>query len=85
MLTKIYCYYTQIYVAILNGIAIFAPYDPRQNPVEDVWLRGKNFLRRMWSILESFEAAKSIFKFYLQHEVFDFAKIQKYSPCSVLS
>jgi len=45
---------------------LFAPHDPRQNPVEDVWLRGKNFLRRMCSI-------------------FDFAKIHKYSPCSVLS
>jgi len=64
---------------------LFAPHDPRQNPIEDVWLRGKIFLRRMCSILESFEAAKSIFKFFLQHQVFDFPKIYKYSPCSVLS
>jgi transposase len=27
---------------------LFAPHSPEQNPVEDVWLQTKNFLRRCW-------------------------------------
>jgi len=64
---------------------LFAPHSPEQNPVEDVWLQGKNFLRSIWHMLKSFPAVKWLFEFCLDHQKFDFSKIEKYSPDSILS
>jgi len=63
---------------------LFAPNAPKQNPVEDVWLQGKNFLRKIWQLHNSFPLVKFLFKFFLEHRFFDFPKIDKYSPCSDL-
>lgn len=61
---------------------LFAPHSPEQNPVENVWLQGKNFLRRFWHLCGSFSAVKYLFEFCLDHQKFDFPKIKQYSPCS---
>jgi transposase len=61
---------------------LFAPNSPEQNPVEDVWLQAKNFLRRFWLLCRSFPAVKYLFEFSLDHQKFDFSKIEQYSPCS---
>ncbi|APB34447.1 transposase [Gloeomargarita lithophora Alchichica-D10] len=63
---------------------IFAPNSPEQNPVEDVWLHGKNFLRSVWNRLKSFPVVKWLFKFSLSYQKFTFSKIDQYSPHSVL-
>ena len=42
----------------------FAPNDPDQNPVEDVWLQAKNFLRKYWRLCRSFKAVKWLFMFF---------------------
>lgn len=57
---------------------ILAPNAPDQNPVEDIWLKAKNFLRKFWYQLNSFALVKWLFKFFLQNEVFEFAKLHKY-------
>lgn len=44
---------------------LFAPNVPKQNPVEDVWLQGKNFLRKMWQLHISFPFF--IFEAIFQH------------------
>jgi putative transposase len=57
---------------------ILAPNAPEQNPVEDIWLKAKNFLRKFWYQLNSFALVKWLFKFFLQNEIFEFAKLHKY-------
>jgi transposase len=61
---------------------LFAPHSPEQNPVEDVWLHGKNGLRSIWHLLTSFPAVTYLFEFCLNYQKFDFDKIKWYSPCS---
>ena len=40
---------------------LFAPNAPEQNPVEDVWLRGKNFLRKHFYKNKTFRQVKKCF------------------------
>ena len=61
---------------------LFAPNAPEQNPVEDVWLQAKNFLRKFWPLCKSFSAVKWLFKFFTNHQQFDFPKLHQYAPCS---
>lgn len=60
---------------------LFAPNAPEQNPVEDVWLQAKNFLRKFWYLGKSFPVIKWLFKFFTAHQKFDFPKLQQYVPC----
>jgi len=63
---------------------LFAPNCPQQNPVEDVWLHGKNVLRCFWYRLRSFSVVKWLFKFPLSHQKFTSPKIDQYAPRSIL-
>ena len=60
---------------------LFAPNAPEQNPVEDVWLQAKNFLRKYWHLCKSFAVVKWLFKFETNHQKFDFPKVHQYAPC----
>ena len=44
---------------------LFAPYAPDQNPVEDVWLQGKTFLRRHFYENKTFNQVKQSFLNFL--------------------
>lgn len=61
---------------------LFAPNAPEQNPVEDVWLQAKNFLRKFWHLCKSFPVVKWLFKFFTNHQKFAFPKLKQYAPCS---
>ena len=56
----------------------FAPNAPDQNPVEDVWLRGKDFLRKHFYQIESFHQMKRRFINYLDNKIFNFKKLEWY-------
>ena len=43
---------------------LFAPNAPQQNPVEDIWLQAKNFLRKYWYLCRSFKIVKFLFEFF---------------------
>ena len=58
----------------------FAPNDPTQNPIEDVWLQAKNSLRRLAGLKPSFKGIKYLFEQFLRLETFDFPKMHMYSP-----
>jgi len=60
---------------------LFAPNAPEQNPVEDIWLQAKNFVRKVWHLCKSFSVVKWLFKFFTNHQKFDFPKIHQYAPC----
>jgi transposase len=57
---------------------LFAPNAPQQNPVEDIWLQGKNFLRKYWYLCKSFRAIKKLFELFYECSKFDFPKIHQY-------
>ena len=53
---------------------LFAPNAPHQNPIEDVWLQGKNFLRRHFYENKTFQQVKQSFFNFLNKKVFNFKK-----------
>jgi putative transposase len=57
---------------------LFAPNAPQQNPVEDIWLQGKNFLRKHWYLCKHFWAVKKLFELFYDCSKFDFLKIDRY-------
>ena len=57
---------------------LFAPNAPQQNPVEDIWLQAKNFLRKYWYLCRSFKIIKFLFEFFTKEHKFDFPKIHQY-------
>lgn len=61
----------------------FAPNAPDQNPIEDVWLQAKQFIRQQWMRCQpSFASVKQLFEEALNTITFDFAKLRTYLPVS---
>ena len=60
----------------------FAPNDPEQNPVEDIWLYAKRFVREFYHLCKSFAAVKRLFELITHHQIFDFPKIFMYNSFS---
>ena len=58
-----------------------APNEPTQNPVEDIWLHAKNFIRD-YHLCKSFSHVKKLFELVTHYQVFDFPKIFMYSSFS---
>jgi putative transposase len=56
----------------------FAPNAPEQDPVEDIWLQTKNFVRKFRHICHSFKWVKWLFEFFADGQVFEFPKIHEY-------
>ena len=56
----------------------FAPNAPDQNPVEDIWLRGKSFLRKHFYQSENFHQMKRRFLSYFENKIFNFKKLEWY-------
>jgi transposase len=54
---------------------LFAPNAPEQNPVEDIWLRGKYLLREHWYICKSFPLIKKLFMLVTHCHIFDLSKL----------
>ena len=57
---------------------LFAPNAPDQNPVEDVGLRGKDFLRKHFYENKNFQQVKNRFINFLNKRIFDFRKLEWY-------
>lgn len=53
---------------------LFASNAPEQNPVEDIWLKGKNWLRKNFAFNKTFADVKKCFFDYLQDGIFPSAK-----------
>ena len=57
-----------------------APYTPQENPVEDIWLKGKTFVRTHALWTTCFEQIKDLFvKGIRQKKYFQFPKIKQYT------
>lgn len=60
----------------------FAPNCPSQNPIEDIWLQAKTWVRRFCALIPSFSHLKWMFEWFLRHTNFDFATLQMYGTFS---
>lgn len=58
------------------------PNAPEQNPVEDVWLHAKRFIRTCYHLCKSFSVVKFLFEFVTHHQVFNFPKLSMYGSFS---
>lgn len=56
----------------------FAPNAPQQNPIEDIWLQAKRFIRECYHLCKSFGVVKYLFEFVTHRQVFDFPKLFTY-------
>ena len=59
-----------------------APRAPEQNPVEDVWLQAKQFVRKYARLCHRFWAVKRLFNLATHCQTFTFAKAFMYGFCS---
>ena len=59
---------------------LLAPHAPEQNPVEDIWLKGKNWLRKHFAFNKTFADVKKCFFDHLHNGVFHSAKYDWYNP-----
>lgn len=64
----------------LVNCILFAPNGPEQNPVEDIWLKGKNWLRKNFAQNRTFAQVKQCFSSYLKDSFFDLEKFSWYIP-----
>jgi transposase len=59
----------------------FAPHAPEQNPIEDVWLQAKSFIRKQWQRLDgTFQTVKDLFEEAIMTMTVDFPKLRMYTP-----
>lgn len=56
----------------------FAPNAPEQNPIEDIWLQAKTYLRQHYYRCETFAQVKQLFVQFLESYTFDFPKLRRY-------
>lgn len=62
----------------------FAPNDPKQNPIEDIWLQAKRFIREYYHLCSSFNAVKFLFELVTHYQTFNFPKLFTYGCFSQL-
>lgn len=59
-----------------------APNAPQQNPVEDIWLQAKQFIRKYARLCHKFRSVKLLFHLLTHLQTFDFPKAFMYGYCS---
>lgn len=59
-----------------------APHAPEQNPIEDVWLQGKKFLRKYWHLCKNFKVVQWLFEWSISQDTFRFSKLSMYGSFS---
>jgi transposase len=57
---------------------LFARTAPEQIPVEDIWLQGKNLLRKFAYRCKFFAIVKRLFMFFLNRQIFGLPKLYMY-------
>ena len=59
---------------------LFAPNAPEQNPIEDVWLKAKEYVRKHWRECSTFQLVMHLFEQALDTLSFQFEKLRMYFP-----
>jgi transposase len=55
---------------------------PTQNPIEDIWLQAKQWIRECYHLCQTFAAVKYMFKLVTHYQIFDFPKLPSYGKFS---
>lgn len=63
---------------------LFALYAPEENPIEAVWLRLKNLLRRCYRFWKNFSVIKRLFEMLVNYKLFRFPNLKKSDAFSCL-
>lgn len=63
----------------------FAPNDPTQNPIEDIWLQAKRWVRECYRQCKTFAAVKTIFELFTHYQIFDFDKLHRLGKFSLVN
>ncbi len=53
----------------------FAPNDPTQNLIEDIWLQAKRWIRECYHLCKTFATINYIFEFVTHCQILDFPKL----------
>jgi transposase len=56
----------------------FAPHDPTQNPIEEVWHQGKTAVQQLRLVAQKFQQVVDAFEQFLERTFFDFPNRQRY-------
>jgi putative transposase len=59
---------------------LFAPNAPEQNPIEDVWLKAKQYVRKYWWKCRDFKGVMHLFEEAFDILSFQFEKLRMYLP-----
>ena len=59
-----------------------APNAPEQNPIEDVWLQGKEMLRKYWHLCKNFQVVKWLFEWGINQDINNIPKLKMYGSFS---
>ena len=57
---------------------LFAAHAPEQNPIEDIWLKAKRYIRKHWRLCDQFASVKHLFLEAIHNQRFDFPKLHSY-------
>lgn len=60
----------------------FAPNCPEQNPIEDIWLQAKTWVRRFCALIPTFSHLKWMFEWFIRNTTFDFISLGMYGTFS---
>ncbi len=59
-----------------------APNAPQQKIIEDVWLQGKEFLRKYWQRCQNFKLVQWLFEWSISQDTFRFSQLSMYGSFS---
>jgi transposase len=59
---------------------LFAPNAPEQNPIEDIWLKAKQYVRKRWRMCQQFKDVMHLFEEAFDVLSFQFEKLHMYLP-----
>jgi hypothetical protein len=81
------CRDTFITMQILKGTLamVIAPNDSMQNPIEDIWLQAKRWLRECYHQCKTFASVKTRFELSIEGRIFDFPKLNRLGEFSFIS
>jgi transposase len=65
--------------------AIAVQNDPTQNPIEDIWLAAKWYIREFYHQCKTFTEVKYLFELAVQHQIFDFPKLHRLGEFSLIT
>ena len=57
---------------------LLAPHAPEQNPIEDIWLQGKQWVREKYNECNTFKDVKRLFVETIEGRIFSFPKLDSY-------